>query len=256
LLTLVAAPTLAETALHDLPAENRDPVAAAIQTALGANCTNRQINCSATPLPNGQLLVEAPADVHEELANVLKAIAERAPKSAETVRTTLQYWALAATAGAPDADNQSLQPLQPVLAQLERLHGPLGFEVADRAALTIVSSGNGNTGWLGRGRGASIRGVSGGDGGLSVTQQTAQLNESEMRGRVSLTFAPPRPSQGAETAAAAPFNGVTCGGPCSAVSMEVEMTLQRGEFLVLGERTLPGSQGQSLFYVVHWPESE
>jgi hypothetical protein len=225
---LMALRAHAETRLHELPPENPEEVAGAVAAALQANCANREINCRAQALPNGQLLVEAPADAQTEVAAVLQAIAQRSQASSGPVRTTLHYWAVLGVAGEPDSDQASLRPLQPALTQLEQLSGPLGFTIVDRVTLTIVPYGR--------------AGISGRRAGLNVNQNTNQVSESEMSASLALTYTSLGAGANAQIA--------------EEVSMSVEMTLQRGEFLVLGERKLSAEDGRSMFYVVHWPEND
>jgi hypothetical protein len=154
---------------------------------------------------------------------VLEAIARR--QAAPAPRIDLRYWVLSAVRDAPDADQRTLTPLAPVLRQLDSLHGDLGFTVEDSVSLASES-----------GTAANINGQP-----LSVSQEV-RSDGRRLSGRIALSFAKPG---------------------WSGQQLDVTVTMDAGEFLVLGERTfkeprregLPEREGL-LFYIVHWPAGE
>jgi hypothetical protein len=236
-LLLLAAAAYADTAVYELDAKNSKEVSQAIRHVLESQCTagptpNPQENrnmCAVELLPSGQLLVEAPPASQAQVAAVLKAIATR--NAAPAPRVTLQYWVLYGAPGKPDAADGSLKPLSAVLQQLERVHGELGFSVQDTVSITTQSGASGGS------RGGS----------LSVNE-TLRASGDDLDLATSLQFAP-----------RALF-------PDLNVNLSVSLTIKRGEFVVLGERSAveitrdeankaPPDIRQKpgmLFFVVHW----
>jgi hypothetical protein len=238
-LTLVAAAAAADTAVYDLPPNNAKETAEAIDNALHAQCgvpyeQGVMSKCRAELLPTGQLLVEAPVNSQAKIAEVIKAIAARG--AAPTPRVTLQYWVISGAPGKPDAADPALKPLNPVLQQLEKLHGDLGFKVEDSVMLTTQSgSGARNSG-----------------GSFEVTENV-RANGDSLNADVQLSFTRmpsfPRQNQpqNQQIQVFQPFQS----------QLSVSTVLKRGEYVVLGERTfnMPDQSG-TLFYVVHWPEAQ
>lgn len=175
-------------------------------------------------LPNGQILVNAQPQALEQLEQVVKAIRER--PVAPAPRVSLRYWAVLGTSAQPNATNAvgTAPPavLNDVLTELKRLNGDLTFRVIGTAALASESGQHGE-----------VEGMT-----LSV-EQTAYVQgnvlnatiEMELRGRTS-----------------APTNDEFHIG-----TLEVRTTLQRGEFVVLGESAVQGGGLDGpVFYIVHW----
>jgi hypothetical protein len=222
-LSLLASAAFADTAVYDLGPTNADETAAAINNALHAKCGSPAgdsgavfSRCRADLLSTGQLLVEAPADSQAQIAEVLKAIAAR--DASATPRVTLQYWVLSGMPGKPDSADAALRPLSPVLQQLERLHGELGFAIEDSVTLTTQS------GTVGFSRG----------GPFDVTQNV-RVNGDDLSGGLNIGFQRPPTSQ----------------------KLSLEVGMKRGEYLVLGERTFHEEEKSGLlFYVVHWLEAQ
>jgi len=235
-LLLVAATAAADTAVYDLPAKNAKEIADAIRHVVDARCVTgpspappvNQLMCSVELLPTGQLLVEAPAATQSQIAAVLKAIAAR--NAAPAPRATLQYWVIYGAPGKPDAADASLKGLNAVVQQLKRVHGELGFSVLDTVSITTQS------------------GTSGGSRGGSLSvNETLRASGDDVDLAAMLQFAP-RPL----------FGDLN-------VNLSVSVTIKRGEFVVLGERTAVEVQGEPgkanldigqkpgmLFFVVNW----
>jgi hypothetical protein len=225
----------ADTAVYDLGPNNAKETAESINNALHAQCgqpngtTGAVIStCRADLLPTGQLLVEAPANSQAKIAEVLKAIAARG--AAPTPRITLQYWVISGAPGKPDAADAALKPLNPVLQQLEKLHGELGFKVEDSAMLTTQSGTRGQNG-----------------GGAFEVIENVRANGDSVNADIRLKFT--------RFPTAPPAQGV----PFAPLQSELSMStvIRRGEYLVLGESKFntPGESG-TLFYVMHWPEGQ
>jgi hypothetical protein len=236
-LVLLAGAAAADTAVYDLGANNARETAQAINNALQAQCgkptgtENVAIisSCRAELLPSGQLLVEAPAASQKQIADLLKLIAAR--DASPTPRVTLQYWVLYGEPGKPGAPDAVLKPLDPVLQQLQRVNGPIGFAVRDTTTITTQSGTN-----------ASAKGDA-----LQINE-SVRVNGDNVNVAIQLTFAPrPQPPP--------PTNNAFYTPPAPQ-SLNVDVTMKRGEFLVLGERTAGGSDTGRLFYVVHWPQGQ
>ncbi|HVS25427.1 MAG TPA: hypothetical protein VMU03_16995 [Gammaproteobacteria bacterium] len=234
-LLLVAATAHADTVVYDLDAQNAKEIANAIQATLNAQCgfEGASPKCRAELLSTGQLLVEAPAASQSQIAAVLKAITAR--NASPAPRVTLQYWVIYGEPGKPDAADASLKPLSAVLQQLERAHGELGFFVQDTVSITMQSGAAGSS-----------------HGGSLNVDQSLRASGENLDLFARLQFAP-RPLL-------ADLN----------VNLNVNVTIKRGEFVVLGERTAveighdgPGKaeldvrqKPGMLFFVVHWPQGQ
>jgi len=232
-LLLLAATAFADTAVYDLDAKNAKEIADALGRVLTAQCTSgpkdtvtNQSMCKVELLPTGQLLVEAPAASQAQVAAALKAIGART--AAPTPRVTLQYWVIYGAPGKPAGPDGQLPTA--VLQQLERAHSDLSFSVLDTVSLTTQPGG------VGVARGGS----------LSIDQGT-HSSGADLDLNTHLQFAP-----------RALF-------PDLNVDLRVSVTMKRGEFVVLGERTaveVHGEPGKAefdvrqkpgmLFFVVHW----
>jgi hypothetical protein len=236
-LLLLAAAAYADTAVYDLDAKNASEIAKAIQATLNARCatipstvlTVGPSMCHVELLPTSQLIVEAPAPAQSQIAAALKAIAARNAIATPAPRITLQYWVLYGDPGKPDA---ALKPLSSVLEQLKRVHGEFGFSVQDTATITGLAGTN-----------AAARG-----GALEINENL-RANGDSLDLIAQISFKQPF----------APANGGSASGPPQ--SLSVNVTIKRGEFLVLGERTTreffddkPGKG--MLFYIVNWPQGQ
>jgi hypothetical protein len=237
-LLLLGATASADTVLYDLDAKNAKQIAEALSGVLTAQCTSgpkdivtNQSMCKVELLPTNQLLVEAPAASQAQVAAALKAIAAR--NATPPPRMTLQYWVIYGAPGKPAAADASLKPPNAVLQQLERANGDLSFSVQD--TVTITAQG---------GASATSRG-----GPLNVNETLFAGNGDDLNLFVRLQFAP-KPLF-----------------PDLNVNLDVNVTIKKGEFVVLGERTAvevhSGDQEKGppidirqkpgmLFFVVHW----
>ena len=241
-LLLLAAAAFADTAVYDLDAKNASEIAKAIQATLTARCatvpstvlTVSPSMCHVELLPTNQLLVEAPAPAQSQIAAALKAIAARNATATPAPRITLQYWVLYGDPGKPDAADASLKPLDAVLQQLKRVHGELGFSVQDTARLTAQSGS-----------------VTKSTGGALRIDQSVRAHDDSLDLATQLSFVWPNPDSGSTD---------------SMWSLNVNVTVRRGEFVVLGERTdrrltFEDKSGKSdksrmVFFVVNWPQGQ
>jgi len=233
-LLLLATAASADTAVYDLDAKNAKEIAEALARVMAAQCTappNRNpLMCRVELLPTGQLLVEAPAAAQPQVAAVIKAIAAR--EAAPTTRVTLQYWVIYGAPGKPAAPDSALLPLDAVVQQLQRAHGDLSFSLLDTTTLTTQSGSSGGA------RGGS----------LNIDQNPrATGNDLDLTARIEFAPKPIFPDLN--------------------VNLSVRVSIKKGEFVVLGERTAvevhSGEQEKDLpvdirqksgmlFFVVHW----
>jgi hypothetical protein len=189
-------------------------------------------------LPSGQILVNATPETLEQVDQLLRAIRSR--PAAATPRVSLRYWVVLGTRAAQQRGGQvtvtiagnmvpSTTPmpsaLNGVVAELERFHDDLTFRVLGTAAVVSES-----------GQPGGVEGIP-----LGVTQmahvQGDRLNaEITMELTLPVSWAPQ---------------------PEDVADLEVRTSLERGEFVVLGESTHQGNGVDgTLFYIVHWPENE
>jgi hypothetical protein len=176
-------------------------------------------------LPSGQILVNATPETLEQVDQVLRAIRERSV--AATPRVTLRYWAVLGVRSQDSAREAPGTPvpavLNGVLAELERLHGELAFRVIGTAAVTAESGQKGE-----------ISGMT-----LSV-EQTAYAQDDTLSADIEMEL----------------HNNILM-RDLQIGTLGVRTTLQRGEFVVLGESVVQGGELDGpVFYIVHWPESE
>ena len=239
-LLLLAATAAADTAIYELDAKNSKEIRDAFQSVLTAQCQQPGIGnnpnaCHAELLPTGQLLVTAPDAAQAQVAAALKAIAAR--NATATPRVTLEYWAIYGEPRKPNAPNAVPKQLDSVVQQLVRTHGELGFSVLDSTTLTTQSGTNARAA-----------------GGALQINQRVQANADSVSVALQLNFSPVRASAAAGADAAAE---AVAAAALVAQGLNVEVTIRRGEYLVLGERTAgePDKSGR-LFFVVHWPQGQ
>ena len=212
---LAATAARAEIQVYEVDAQISGEVVGALNDAVQKQCAGiAGKQCSARLLPSGQLLVEAPAETHAQIAAVLKAVS--AHRAGPAPRVTLRYWVVVGTAGAAsDAGAKRAPPaaLQPVLNQLERVYGDLQFNVAGTAAVTS-------------------------DG-------AAALLPSRRR--------PLEVSQSARAVGDSLTASVNLSYKDADQELAVTVTIKRGEYLVLGEQSAAEGAGTT-FYIVNWSE--
>lgn len=172
-------------------------------------------------LPSGQILVNADTATLEQVEQVLQAIRTRGTAAAP--RASLRYWAVL---GAPtQAGNGAGTPPPPVLddvlAELRAMHGDLSFRVIGSAALVTAS-----------GQFGEIEGMT-----LSV-EQTAFVQGDTLNANISIEL---------KANATLPMVGTVQIG-----DLALRTTLQRGEFVVLGESHMQRGVEGPVFYIVHW----
>jgi hypothetical protein len=226
LLCLISSSAWADLRTYDVDFQYRNEVATALMKLLAPGPMNTGSYGTVELLPSGQILVNATPETLEQVDQLLRAI--RARPAVATPRVTLRYWAVL---GTPAGTTVTARPgstrppsgLQEVLTELKRFHGDLQFQVIGTAAVVSES-----------GQPGEIEGSP-----LSASQRAHVQGDTlnaEIRIELNQVF----------------DNGLR-GDALS--ELEVQTSLKRGEFVVLGESTQQGSGFDgTLFYIVHWPE--
>ena len=110
------------------------------------------------------------------------------------------------------------------IAELQRYHADLTFRVVGTAALVTVSGQHGEM-----------------DGMPFTFEQTAHVQGTTLNADIRIEL----------------LQGDSPATRRQVGELEVRTTLQRGEFVVLGENTHQGAGiDGTLFYIVHWPEAQ
>jgi hypothetical protein len=238
-----SASALAELKVYDVDARYRQEVYAALRGVLSPR--NREVVGSLSMLPSGQILIDTSAEMHGQVAAVLRAIAEH--QSEPSPRVTLRYWAVLGSreSSAGDAPPEILSD---VLDELERVHGDLSFRVLGNATLVTESGQEGEL----DGTPLSIR--------QQVYVEGSTLNtELEILFRYRLTAAafqagnadPANPQ-------ANPFQTIRV----EEQRVELNTSMRPGEFVVVGENTIrentitDGVLDGTIFYIVNWPDTQ
>ena len=223
LLPLIANSAWADLRTYDVPPQYQQEIYNALRVVLdGGPPTNGRVEL----LPSGQILVNASPETLQQVEAVLQTI--RARPAEPTPRAALRYWAvLGSRDNAANPGSAPPSVLDDVLGELRRMHGDLTFRVLGTAALVTESGQEGSV-----------------DGMPLDVEQQAFVQGDRLNAEISLSL-----------------TGI--GGPDEDIailrigSLSVHTSLQRGEFVVLGESEHQG-QGTGIdgqvFYIVHWPE--
>jgi hypothetical protein len=231
-LLLLAATASADTAVYDLDAKNAKEIADALGRVLEGQCKVLPSNVQTTApgMCKVELLPTGQLLVGAPAAlqaQVASVVkAIAARDAAPAPRVTVQYWVIYGAPGKPSAADASLQPLDAVVQQLERTHAGLGFSVLDSTSLVTQSGSSGSA-----------------HGGSLNIDQTVRASVDDLALSAQIGFARRPVIQ----------------------SLNVNVTIKRGEFVVLGERTAEPGQDESrkdepdkgqksgmVFFVVHW----
>jgi hypothetical protein len=220
-LALLASSTArADLKTYDVDAQYRQEVYAALQRILNNGAGDGKTPGMVELLPTGQLLVNGPPEALTQVEAVLASLRARPVDAAP--RVTLRYWAVL---GSRDASNAAAYPgsapppvLNPVLAELKPLHGELVFRVIGAAAVTTESGQPGQV-----------------NGTAFDVEQRAYVQGDTLNAWIEMELRGTVPSP----------DGYELG------SLEVQTTLRRGEFVVLGESNF---RDGPIFFIVHWPQ--
>jgi hypothetical protein len=235
LFSLISSNAWADLRTFDVGLQYQQEVYAAIRDALNPQFQGGDSKAYGTAelLPNGQILVNAQPQALVQLEEVIKAIRERPVAPAQ--RVSLRYWAVFGSRTAANAANAvgTAPPavLNDVLAELKRLSGDLTFRVIGSAAVLSESGQRGE-----------VEGMT-----LSI-KQTAYAQGDVLNASIEMDLLGSVP-----IAVAAPAPPVPEGIEFHIGTLKVRTSLQRGEFVVLGESAVQGGGlNGPVFYIVHW----
>jgi hypothetical protein len=213
--SMTAVSVQAEMKVYDVDIQYREELMEILQRLYfyPEDGEERRRRATVEMLPTGQVLIDASAQTHQEIAGVLKAIEAAKPAGSPTL--TLRYWVLSGRPNEPDAADGGLRMLGPVLKQLEEVHGELGFSVDASLGLTGES------------------GIQTEAGGKPLfVQQLAITDGSTMNLKLELGHENNQMQQGVATS----------------LTMQQGEYVVLGE----RSEAVDGKPGM-LFYVVHWP---
>jgi hypothetical protein len=173
-------------------------------------------------LPNGQLLVNAQPQTLTQVEEIVNAIRARPVVAAP--RVTLRYWAVLGVRTQGNSANTVGTPPPPalndVLTELKRLNGDLDFRVIGSAAVTSDSGQNGEV-----------------KGSTMNIAQVAHVQGDALNAYMKIHVEGKLPAD----------------DPFDIGDLTIQTTLQRGEFVVLGENRMQASGADGpVFYIVHW----
>ena len=235
-----SANSLADLKTYDVDPRNGEEVYRALASILGPVRENGVPAGMISRLPTGQILIDTTPQMHEQIAAVLEAVENY--EAEPTPRVTLQYWAVLGTrGGAAAAETPSI--LGNVLNEIRQIHGPLTFRLLGNASLVSDS------GRLGESNGEMI------------IRQTAHAQGDSLNAdlRISLyvRYETPVEFVSQDGTRTQRVNTST-----ENIGVTINMSMQRGEFVVLGENTVSneftdktGLDG-TVFYIVHWPRED
>jgi hypothetical protein len=235
---LLSSNAWADLRIFDVGLEHQQEVYVALRNVLAPPSAggNPQMYGTVERLPDGQLLVNAQPQALVQLEQVIRAIRERPVAAAP--RVMLRYWAvLGSRAAGPNNFGTAPPPvLNDVLAELKRLHNGVTFRVIGTAAVTTDSGQEGEV-----------------TADTMSVKQEAQVQgntlNAYMRINVSGLFAPD------PNAPRITVQGQNSPPRFSIGEIELRTSLERGEFVVLGESQAQGNGLDGpVFYIVHWAE--
>jgi hypothetical protein len=226
LFVLLSSNAWADLRTYDVPPQYQQEIFVALNNVLQPQGMGGAVGGRVQLLPSGQIVVNAAPETLDQVEQVLQAI--RARPVAAAPRVELRYWAVlgsrAAAANPPGTPTPNA--LGPVLAQLERVHGDLTFRVIGMAAVASDSGQNGQ-----------VEGTT-----MDVSQRVYVQGES-LNAAINMDLR----SIGQLGTPEANVRG----------EINVQTTLRRGEFVVLGQSELVGAGLDGpVFFIVHWPEAQ
>ena len=160
-----------------------------------------------TLLPNGHLLVTAPASVQAGVHRIIGEIRESKPGPTPTIR--FDAWIVAATPGAAMQEPDALAEIEPALAVIRKAKGSMNFRLLEKLS-TLTRSGHDES---------EVKGA------LSQMKIQASLRKAAgdqqvVAARVEIGF------------------GSAWGNPANSVSLDAEAELPPGELLVVGQSAM------------------
>jgi hypothetical protein len=223
LCVLGSANAWADLRVFDVGAQHQQEVYEALSKALNPAAVGAgNPYGSVQQLPNGQLLVNAQPQTLTQVEQIVNAIRARPVVAAP--RVTLRYWAVLGvrTQGnaANTVGNAPPAALNEVLTELKRLDGDVEFRVIGAAAVTSDSGQNGEV-----------------EGSTMHVAQVAHVQGDALNAYMKIHVEGKLPAD----------DSFDIG------DLTIQTTLQRGEFVVLGENQMQSSGLEGpVFYIVHW----
>jgi hypothetical protein len=193
-------------------------------------------------LPTGQIVVDTAPETHAQIEELLAAIRER--QTDATPRVTFRYWAVLGTSEDNQPGNQpppsrataGSHLLGEVFDELRRVHGDLDFRVLGTASLVTEHGQEGEVRSepLGAKQLVYVQGqTASAEIEVNYVERIVPSMQQQQNQPIFTTFSP--------------YEG----------RIALNVSLERGEFLVLGESTVRNLQlNGTLFYIVHWPAEQ
>lgn len=214
---LRADPVVLQT--YAVPPEIAEEVRNALSGALWRGQNDPPIG-QVTLMPNGSLVVTAPASVQEGVGRIIHDITENRPGPTPSIRFDL--WVVAASPGEGTQASDALEEVAPALEVIRKAKGPLEFELVEKLS-TVARTGRDDS---------SVRGA-----------------RASMQVRASLRTA----EDNQQVVAAKLRTGV--GGFGWDSSLEAQAEMRPGELLVVGQSALGSQPGtpptnRQVYYIV------
>lgn len=206
---------------YEVPAEIATEVQGALVYVLSRGASEASLG-RVSLLPNGHLVVTAPASVQAGVSHILQQIGDTRPTPTPTIGFDL--WVVTATPGPAAQASDALEEIEPALAAIRTARGPLTFELLEKLS-TATRSGH---------EPSSVHGAS------SRMQIRASLRKGEQD----------QPMVAAELHASvlAGFNTLT--------EFKAATEMRPGELLVIGQSALAdqrsgsGSTSTQVYYIL------
>jgi hypothetical protein len=121
---------------YEVPTDIAEEVRAALAGALYQGDIMPPLG-RATLMPNGRLVVSAPASVQRGVARIIHDITENKPGPTPTIG--FEVWAVAATPGGAAQASAGLAELESALEVIRKAKGPMNFELLEKLSTTARS---------------------------------------------------------------------------------------------------------------------
>ena len=140
----IATSAQADIRIYDIEPSIQQELAAALNSVLHnmppyqdeeGNLVQRQ--SSLQVLPNGQILINTDAEIHQQIESILEAIERKRVSISPTIK--LKYWLLYAEPDTTAQRSDNLSILATTLDEIERAHGSMNFRIIEYARLVSQS---------------------------------------------------------------------------------------------------------------------
>jgi hypothetical protein len=203
---------------YDVPPEIAEEVRAALASALSTRDKNAAPLGQVSALPNGQLLVTAPASVQAGVKRLLLDISERKPGPTPTIG--FDVWVVKATAASATSPSGALTEIEPALAVIRKSQGSRNFEVLEKLSTQARP-------------------------GREASNVSGAMMQAEIRATL-------RKIDATQSLVAAKINVSVSPSAGSHAHLEAQAELRPGELLVIGQSALPGRDASKaqIYYIV------